>query len=150
MSRSTSKITSKKNVKILTSNHEGNENGFLVPIFNINDDFPSKAQHPEQVYLTVAKPGEVKGPHLHKIRWGLFTCIKGNVKIVCKTDIGYEEYYSGEKYDFQTIQVPAGIPNALINIGKNDCYVLNMPSPAWHLEMQDDYNVNFDDYDFSI
>ena len=47
MSRSTSKITSKKNVKILTSNHEGNENGFIVPIFNINDDFPAKEQHPE-------------------------------------------------------------------------------------------------------
>ena len=150
MSKNSSIIKSKKNIKILTKNHSGIENGFLIPIFNKNEAFPKKEQQPEQVYLTVAKPGEVKGPHLHKIRWGLFTCIKGNVKIVCKTEVGYEEYFSGERYDFQTIQVPAGVPNALVNIGEEDCFILNMPSPAWHPNMKDDHNVNFDDYDFTL
>ena len=55
MFKNNSKIKSKKNIKILTKNHEDFENGFLIPIFNKNESFPKKAQHPEQVYLTVAK-----------------------------------------------------------------------------------------------
>ena len=139
----------KKNSKIVTKNHDGTENGFLVPIYNIHDAFPNQSQRPEQVYMTVAKPGEIKGPHLHKIRWGLFTCVKGNVKIVCKTVDGYEEHFSGEDYDYASVQVPAGIPNVLVNIGHEDCYILNMPSPAWTADMNDDFDVTFDDYDFS-
>ena len=140
----------KSNKKIITYNTNGKENGFLVPIVNIHEKFPDQKHFPEQVYLTVAKPGEVKGPHLHKKRWGLFTCIKGDIKIVTRIDGHYEEYFSGENYNFSTIQIPAGIPNALINIGNEDAYVLNMPSPAWHIDDQDDWDVEFPDYDFGI
>jgi phosphoribosylcarboxyaminoimidazole (NCAIR) mutase len=78
----------------------------------------------------------------------LFTCIKGNVKIVVKKVGQYEEYFSGEDHDYATVQVPAGIPNALVNIGNCNAYVINMPSPAWHVEDQDDWDVEFLDYDF--
>ena len=80
----------------------------------------------------------------------MFTCIKGNVKIVCKTDQNYEEYFSGEDFEFNTIQVPAGIPNALVNIGDNDAYILNMPSPAWAPNMNDDWDIEFGDYNFEF
>jgi dTDP-4-dehydrorhamnose 3,5-epimerase len=142
------KIRVKKNQKIITKNKEGKPNGFLVPIFNVHDKFVDEEQYPKQVYLTVAAPGEVKGPHLHLKRWGLFTCIRGNIKIVVRTENGYEEYFSGEDYDFATVQVPAGIPVALQNIGDQDAYILNMPSPAWHESDQDDHSVSFDDYNF--
>ena len=125
-------IRRKKNKKFITKNLVGKENGFLVPIINIHDKFLSEEQWPKQVYLTVAKVKEVKGPHLHKKRWQLYTCIKGNVKIVTRVENKYEEYYSGEDYDYSTVQVPAGIPSALINIGDEEAYILNMPSPAWH------------------
>ena len=91
----------------------------------------------------------MKGPHLHMKRWGLFTCIVGNVKIVIKTDQGYEEYFSGADHKFRTVQVPAGVPVALQNIDDVDAYVLNMPAPAWHVDDQDDHPVIFDGYDFS-
>lgn len=141
-------IKTKNNPKIKTTSNNGQENGFLIPIINVHENFVQPDQWPKQVYCTVAKSGEVKGPHLHKKRWGLFTCIKGNVKIVIKVDNEYIERFTGEDHNFATIQVPAGIPSALINIGSDDAYILNMPSPSWHPEDQDDWDVEFPDYKF--
>lgn len=142
-------IVVQKHPRIVTRGREGRPNGFLVPIFNVHDGVIAPAQHPQQVYLTVAAPGEVKGPHLHMKRWGLFTCISGNGKIVLRRDGKYKEYYTGEDHDYCTIQVPAGVPAALQNIGKTDAYFLNMPSPAWHPDDTDEHPVSFDDYTFT-
>ncbi len=141
-------IKTKTNPKIVTKNIEGKPNGFLIPVFNRHENFTEKDQWPWQVYCTVATPGEIKGPHLHKKRWGLFTCIKGNIKIVTRVNNEYQEYFSGEDHGFATIQVPADVPSALVNIGNNDAYILNMPSPAWTPEEPDDWPVSFSDYDF--
>ena len=143
------KLSYKKNLKIVTKNKEGLSNGWLVPIFNVHDNLIDEAQYPRQVYLTVIAPGQVKGPHLHLKRWGLFTCIRGNAKIVIRTNLGYEEYLTGADYDFASVQVPAGVPAALQNIGDEDAYMLNMPSPAWHVNDQDEHPVSFDDYIFT-
>jgi dTDP-4-dehydrorhamnose 3,5-epimerase len=142
-------IKIKVNPRISTKNSKGLENGFLVPIINVLENFLDDERWPKQVYLTVVKAGEVKGPHLHKKRWGLFTCIKGNVKIVVRTNLGYGEYCSGENHGFATVQIPAGIPAALVNIGKEDAYILNMPSPSWKADDPDEWEVAFADYDFS-
>jgi dTDP-4-dehydrorhamnose 3,5-epimerase-like enzyme len=135
--------------QIITRDSQGEVNGFLVPIFNARENSLAAAQHPQQVYLTVVAPGKIKGPHLHLKRWGLFTCIKGNGRIVVRTENGYEEFKSGEAYEYATIQVPAGVPAALQNIGDMDAYFLNMPAPAWAVDDQDEHPVSFDDYDFS-
>ena len=60
----------------------------------------------------------------------------------------YEEYQTGEDYEFATIQVPAGVPSALQNISDKEAFILNMPAPAWQADDQDDHPVSFDDYDF--
>jgi dTDP-4-dehydrorhamnose 3,5-epimerase len=130
--------------KIITKNKEGRSNGWLVPIFNVHDGFIGEAQYPRQVYLTVIAPMEIKGPHLHLKRWGLFTCIRGNARIVVRTKRGYEDHLTGEDYEFASIQVPAGVPAALQNIGDKEAYLLNMPSPAWHIDDQDEHPVEFD------
>lgn len=142
-------ILTQTHQKIVTKDKDGNPNGFLVPIFNVHDDIIAPEQHPQQVYLTVATPGSIKGPHLHLKRWGLFTCIKGNVKVIIRTEEGYEEYFSGEDHNYATIQVPAGVPAALQNIGDKEAYVLNMPAPAWRPDDQDEHPVSFDDYTFT-
>lgn len=142
-------IQSKKNPRIPTKNHDGKQNGFLIPIINVNEGFPSPDAWPKQVYCTVAYPGQVKGPHLHKKRAGLFTCIKGNVKIVIRIDGKYVEHFSGDDHEYATIQVPPGIPSALVNIGKEDAYILNMPSPAWSKDEPDDWDVSFEGYNFN-
>jgi dTDP-4-dehydrorhamnose 3,5-epimerase-like enzyme len=134
--------------KISTKDASGCVNGFLVPIVNVHDALPGAEHWPQQVYLTVVQPGKVKGPHLHRKRWGLFTCIVGNARIVVRTEQGYEEYLTGTDHQFRTVQVPAGTPAALQNIGDVDAYILNMPSPAWHVDDQDEHAVSFDDYEF--
>lgn len=137
-----------KHPKISTRNSEGKITGFLVPIYNHHDGFIAGENSPKQVYLTVCDVGQIKGPHLHMKRWGFFTCIRGNIRVIVKIDNGYEEYYSGEDYEFATIEVPAGTPAALQNISDEPAYVLNMPSPAWHVDDQDEHPVMFDESAF--
>lgn len=131
--------------KFTTKSANGSANGFLIPIYNIHDGFISPAQQPQQVYLTVCDVGKIKGPHLHLKRWGFFTCIRGNIRVVARTASGYEELFSGEDHGFATIEVPAGIPSALQNIGDSPAYIINTPSPAWRSDDQDEHEVVFDD-----
>ncbi len=141
-------LLEQRHPRIPTKNEDGLSNGWLVPIFNVYDQVIAPEHYPQQVYLTVVSPGQVKGPHLHFKRWGLFTCIKGNARVIVRTETGYEAYLTGEDHDFATIQVPAGIPAALQNTGDTDAYVLNMPSPAWREDDQDEHSVSFDDCEF--
>jgi len=133
--------------KFVTFNNEQQSNGYLVPIYNIHDGFFTKGKEPQQVYLTVVSPGCIKGPHLHFIRTGYFTCIKGNVKIIVKIDGEYQEYLSGQDHEYLSIEIPTGVPAAIENIGNEDAFILNMPSPAWTPQMNDEHTADFSDYD---
>ena len=137
-----------KNEKIKTYNSSGEENGFLVTIFNENDNFLNNNDYLKQVYLTVVKPNNIKGPHLHYKRNGLFTCIKGNIRIVTKENNEYKSFFSGEDYNYNSILIPKGIPAALQNISDIDAMVINLPSPGWTKEMQDEHSADFSDFDF--
>lgn len=143
------KIRVKKNSCFITRDAAKNKNGFLVPIYNVHDDFFKPSKEPQQVYLTVIDPGAIKGPHLHFIRTGCFTCIKGNARFILKTPNGYQVFHSGENHDYLSVEVPAGVPAALQNMGGEDAYVLNMPNPAWTPTMNDEHTADFSDFDFS-
>ena len=134
--------------KFQTKNENGDINGFLVPIYNIHDGFFASGKEPQQVYMTTILPGKVKGPHLHFIRTGFFTCIKGNVRVVLKTDDGYQEFFSGEDHEYRSIEVPTGIPAAVQCLGDEEAYLLNMPNPAWTPDMNDEHTADFSDFDF--
>lgn len=139
----------KANPKFITKDSTGTPNGYLVPIYNIHDGFFPPGKEPQQVYLTVVGPRQIKGPHLHFIRTGCFTCIKGNARFVLKTPAGYEVIYSGEAYDYRSVIVPTGVPAALQNLGDDDAFVLNMPNPAWTPDMNDEHGADFSDFDFT-
>lgn len=139
-------MKTKKNPRIETKDIKGEPNGFLVPIYNDNDSFHDPGKEPKQVYLTVVKKGKSKGPHLHNIRTGFFTCIKGDIKIITKENNKYIEYFSGENYDYLSVIINTGIPALIQNIGKEDAYVLNLPSPAWTPLMNDEYTEDFSGY----
>jgi hypothetical protein len=143
-------IKKKTNSKFVTKNHQNEPNGFLVPIYNIHDGFFESGKEPQQVYLTVISANQIKGPHLHYIRTGCFTCIKGNARFVVKTETGYEVIYSGEDYEYRTVIIPTGVPAALQNLGQEDAYVLNMPSPAWTQNMNDEHTADFSDFNFGV
>lgn len=136
--------------KIITKNKLGHANGFLVPVYNLTEKFFAPGKEPQQVYITVVSPGEIKGPHLHFIRTGFFTCIKGRVRFVLKLPDGsYQEFRSGDGHDYLSVEVPTGVPAAIQNIGHEDAYILNMPNPAWTPEMKDEHTADFSDYDFN-
>jgi dTDP-4-dehydrorhamnose 3,5-epimerase-like enzyme len=143
-------IINKISKRFPTKDKDGTVNGYLVPIYNIHDKFYPKGKEPQQVYLTVISPGFIKGPHLHYIRTGCFTCIKGNARFVVKTESGYQVFYSGDEYEYRSVIIPTGTPAALQNIGNEDAFVLNMPTPAWTPTMADEYSADFDDFDFSL
>ncbi|MDO8970241.1 MAG: WxcM-like domain-containing protein [Saprospiraceae bacterium] len=134
--------------KLITNDKQGKPNGYLIPIYNIHDDFFLSGKEPQQVYLTVIAPHAIKGPHLHYIRTGYFICIKGNIRIVVKTPQGYQEYFSGESYEFLSVEIPVGVPAALQNLGDEEALVLNMPNPAWTADMNDEHTADFSDYEF--
>ena len=134
--------------KYTTKTEEGDVNGFLVPLYNIHDKFFSPGKEPQQVYMTTIQPGKVKGPHLHFIRTGFFTCIKGNVRVVLKVDDKYHEFYSGEDHEYRSIEVPTGIPAAVQCLGEEEAFMLNMPNPAWTPDMNDEHSADFSDFDF--
>jgi dTDP-4-dehydrorhamnose 3,5-epimerase len=136
--------------RFTTRDETGEANGFLVPLYNIHDDFFEAGKHPQQVYLTTILPGKIKGPHLHFVRTGFFTCIKGNVRVVLKKDGVYETFYSGEDHDYNSIEVPIGIPAAVQCLGDEEAYMLNMPNPAWTPEMNDEHKADFSDFDFEF
>ena len=143
-------MKTKCNKKFITKNSVGEITGYLVPIYNVNEKFNDIDKEPQQVYITVVKIGEIKGPHLHYIRTGFFTCIKGDVRIVVKKDSEYKCFYSGENHDYLSVIIPKGVPAAIQNIGNEDAFVLNMPSPAWTPEMNDEHTADFSDFNFNI
>ncbi len=133
--------------KIPTRDNRGEPNGYLVPIYNVHDAFFAPGAEPKQVYLTVILPGTRKGPHLHYIRTGFFTCIRGNVKVVVKIEDRFVEFFSGEDHEYRSVEVPAGRAAMLVNVGPTDALVLNMPNPAWTPEMNDEHTADFSHYE---
>lgn len=132
--------------KIVTKNEHGDTNGYLVPLYNVHDGFFKQGDEPQQVYLTVVSPHCTKGPHLHFIRTGFFTCIRGNICVITKENNQYSEYFSGEKYGYVSIEIPKGVPALIKNLGDDDAFILNMPCPAWTPSMNDEHSADFSDY----
>lgn len=129
--------------RITTKDAAGNPNGFLLPIWHVDEGPPI-----DQVYLTVVVPGAVKGPHLHMKRHGLFCCIRGSVRVVMRDPTGrYISVDLGERSGFPRIEVPAGTPAAIYNTGDCEAYLLNMPSPPWRSDDQDEWPVDNWEYE---
>lgn len=143
-------IRTQTHPKIETRDEAGLANGWLVPIYNQKDGFFAAGHEPQQVYLTVIAPHSLKGPHLHFVRTGFFTCIKGNVRIVVKVNGEYRTYFSGEAYGFCSVEIPTGVPAVLQNMGDEEALVLNMPCPAWTPNMQDEHTADFSDFNFDV
>jgi len=142
-------ILTKVNVKHVTCDAQGRPNGYLVPIYNVNEHFFPEGLEPKQVYLTTIAPRAIKGPHLHYIRTGCFTCIRGNARFILKVNGVYQAIYSGENYQYRSVIVPKGVPAALQNLGDDDAFVLNMPVPAWAPNMHDEHTADFSDFNFT-
>jgi dTDP-4-dehydrorhamnose 3,5-epimerase-like enzyme len=126
-------------LRIPTKDADGNPNGYVLPLWNAITDPISR---PDQVYLTAVAPHSMKGPHLHKVRRGLFFCIKGRVRIVVRAGNQYMTFQCSDTApDVERVHVPAGWAAALYNDGAEEALVLNMPAPAWSKDAPDEWPV---------
>lgn len=119
--------------RIETRDAQGKPNGYLLPIWHV-DEGPTI----EQVYMTSVMPGAMKGPHLHMNRRGLFVCLNGSVRVVWRVD---GVYHHRDLLQGQRLEIPAGVPAALYNIGTHEADLLNMPSPPWRESEPDEWPV---------
>ena len=124
----------------------GKANGKLISVWK---HYEGQRELPiMEAYVTSFFPGVIKGPHLHKTRWDYFTCVKGKILIIVRDHNGeYHETLSSEDNPV-TVEVPANVPSASINLSDETSLMLNLCNPAWHPENEDNYDVEFKDYDF--
>lgn len=142
------KLREQTHQKITTRGADGTPNGYLVPIYSVTEHFFAPGREPQQVYLTALAPAALKGPHLHHVRTGFFTCIKGDVRVVVRIHGEYQQYYSGENHQYRSLEIPTDVPAVIQNVGEGEALVLNMPNPAWTPEMHDEHSADFSDFDF--
>ncbi len=86
---------------------------------------------PLMAYLSMTKPGTVRGPHEHREQTDYF-CFLGRFRLYLwdnrKTSITYQENRIIETSDIPTIAiVPPGIVHAYKNINSGNGLVINLP-----------------------
>lgn len=122
---------------IPTKDKNGNPNGWVRTVWNCLED----SWRPDQVYITCISPGCAKGPHLHKIRSGRFFCISGTAVAVIRRGDWYSVHVLGPN-QAKPLIVPPGIPCELRCTSAEPAVLINMPSPAWSLDNQDEHDVS--------
>tara|TARA_B100001765_G_C19427737_1_gene304169 strand:- start:139 stop:606 length:468 start_codon:yes stop_codon:yes gene_type:complete len=125
---------------------DGHTNGSLIPVWKDWEDIIKV--HPKMVYVTTINPGEIKGPHLHIIRYSYFVCIRGKVVFIIRDKSGkYIEIESSfEKPNL--VQIPRNYASCHINLSNDVSMILSLVEPAWRPDNKDEHNVSFDDYNW--
>ena len=104
---------------------------------------------PKMLYTTSIFPGEIKGPHLHKLRDSFFLCIKGKVLFIIKeNDSNYVEIESSDTHPV-LVKVPKGVPSAHINLTNETSTILSLTNISWKPNDNEMVNLSFDNYDWS-
>jgi len=103
------------------------QRGWLAEIFRV-DEVTLK---PLMAYVSMTKPGVVRGPHEHREQTDYF-CFIGRFRLYFwdnrKTSHTYKENKIVETSDIPTIAiVPPGIVHAYKNIGSSNGFVINLP-----------------------
>ena len=126
---------------IKTLGKDGKQNGVLIPLWHVDT-----GPRIDQVYLTTVMPWSMKGPHLHKVRRGLFCCVRGEAIAVVRLGGEYKTF--SLKPGDPALEIPPGVPVALYNPSGIEALVLNMPSPPWRVGEEDEWPV--EDWDFHL
>lgn len=121
---------------IKTRDKDGRMNGWVQTIWSSRES----SYRPEQVYLTVVLPGHSKGPHLHKKRTGLFSCVQGQALMTARFPDGSYAHALIHP-DSEPVPVPAGVACLIACAGDEPAYLINMPSPAWSADDPDEWPV---------
>lgn len=124
------KILEEQAKKVKTVDYKTkSENGFLIELFKDGDK--------TAVYLTAAAQGAFKGYHLHRIRASRYVCIKGKMKITLFVNGKFEEHIL-DSSDPKRLYIPNNIATGLENIGLEEAWLINFPSPPYDPDLKDE------------
>jgi dTDP-4-dehydrorhamnose 3,5-epimerase-like enzyme len=123
--------------RVVTYDHAGNENGFLIEMF--------KDGEKTTVYLSAASPGAFKGYHLHRVRAARYICLRGRMRIILyvprerdgKTEWVREEHLLDAEQP-QRLFIPTNVATGLQNVGDEEGWLVNFPDPPYDPELKDE------------
>lgn len=116
-------MTLKDRIKIIPRRLIKDDRGwFFKAITGTEDNIPS---HTGEVYLTMGKPGQIKGGHYHPEAVEWFTVIEGNA-VLRLEDINSKERIeiSMSLEDAKSVYVPNNVAHDFKNVGDTDFIVL--------------------------
>lgn len=99
-----------------------------------------------QAYITVCKPGWVKGWHYHKKQTDNFCVIKGKAKIVLidSKKKKFMEFILSDK-EPSLLTIPAKVIHGFECVSKDECWILNIPNRLYDYKRPDEYRMKLDD-----
>lgn len=99
-----------------------NRGWFLKVITGKEDGLPS---YTGEVYLTMGKPGEMKGGHYHLLANEWFTMVDGECVLLLEDIVTKERLEMPFCFeDAQTVMIPSGVAHAFVNKGRANFTVL--------------------------
>ena len=100
------------------------ERGWFTEILRF-EELNKKKEGFGQIYVTVAKSGQIKGKHYHKRKTEYFCVIKGNaiLTLVDKRTKFKQKIKMGEN-NMVMVQIPPMIWHSIKNTGREDLYLL--------------------------
>lgn len=125
--------------KVGTFDSKKEPNGWLLELISDSDGFTKWLRG--QAYLTVARPGQFKGFHLHAAADYFVTCIKGKIKQIIYTGPRKRHEIEMGDDDFKTVFLPKGFPHGLENIGAVDAYVIIYRYPSWSPDFKEQLDI---------
>src|SRR3989344_7014954 len=95
-----------------------------------------------QIYITTAKPGQVKGNHFHERKEEWFCVIKGEGELVLKDNsTGKQRRIKMGESDKLVVKIPANISHAIRNTGKDTLILLAYITEPYNEDDPDTYKV---------
>jgi dTDP-4-dehydrorhamnose 3,5-epimerase len=120
-------------VELIGLDRRADERGWLVEIYR--SDGPHAGVLPAMAYVSLTRPGVVRGPHEHRTQTDVFAFLDGRFRIVLWENrpgrpSAREEHTVGHERP-TAIVVPPGVVHAYQNIGDAPAIVINMPDQLY-------------------
>lgn len=122
--------------KVPTYDHSSKPNGWLMELYK-----DQETGQKTEGYLTAAFPGAFKGYHLHRVRAARYVAIKGKMKIICyeqKDGKWQASEFILEAGKPERLFIPKNVATGLENIGTEEAWLINYPSPAYDPSLKDE------------
>jgi len=118
--------------RVVTYDHDGNENGWLVELYKDGDKTVA--------YLTAAYAGAFKGYHLHRVRAARYVCVRGRMRIILYRGgpAWKREEHILDASEPRRLFIPVNVATGLENIGDEEAWLINYPDPPYDPALKDE------------